>query len=464
MADNIELDPGTGGAVVKTDEDGSSNHWQYTKTAFGADGTQTRVTSSVGLPVDLISVTPDLMLGTDFSAVMGTVSLITLAQADDLSNSLDALRTTTFNYVYDGSTWDRLKGDSTNGMLVNLGSNNDVGINTVGSVIDANNSSTSTLLLDAVFTGTGTDLLGYSAVCVTIDASHDSATDGMTFQFSTNDADWDDIYTFTYTAADGARRFQFPVTARYFRVVYTNGGTNQTHFRCQTILHTATQLTSIHRMVDVLDPDRSALVAKSIVLAQAAGSGDFVPVQATAAGNFKVAVEEISDGLDIGAGNAGTETARVSISTDDVNLSAIKTAVETAIAATTDTIAAALMTNVLHNGTTALTPKFASFSSASSGNQALIAAVAAKTTRILALQLQPSASTNAIYINDGTANLYGDATNKIQFDDTGAAGLGGFTLPFNPLGWFETAAVNRPININLGSANGVIGVAVYVEV
>ena len=55
MADNITLNSGSGGETVKTDDDGTA-HWQYTKTAFGADGTQTRVTSSVGLPSDLIQV------------------------------------------------------------------------------------------------------------------------------------------------------------------------------------------------------------------------------------------------------------------------------------------------------------------------------------------------------------------------------------------------------------------------
>ena len=51
MADNVVLDPGAGGATIKTDDDGTA-HWQYVKAAFGADNTQTRVTSSVGLPTD----------------------------------------------------------------------------------------------------------------------------------------------------------------------------------------------------------------------------------------------------------------------------------------------------------------------------------------------------------------------------------------------------------------------------
>lgn len=44
MADNITLDAGTGGATMRTDDDGTA-HWQYVKLAFGADNTQTIVGS-----------------------------------------------------------------------------------------------------------------------------------------------------------------------------------------------------------------------------------------------------------------------------------------------------------------------------------------------------------------------------------------------------------------------------------
>lgn len=199
---------------------------------------------------------------------------------------------------------------------------------TPANFISTNNSTTSTLNSAATFTGTGDDLTAYCAVTVQIDSSHNSATDGMKFQFSTDDTNWDDVYDFTYTAADGARRFQFPVTARYFRVVYTNGGTGQSHFRVQTILHANSQLTTIHRIDDDISKDKSAQLMKTVIIAQKAGTGDFIPVQSTAGGNLKMSVQEISDGLDVGAGNAGSETQRVSIATNDVNLSAIKTAIE----------------------------------------------------------------------------------------------------------------------------------------
>jgi hypothetical protein len=49
MADNVTLNAGSGGATIATDDDGTAHH-QYVKLEFGADNTQTKVTSSVGLP------------------------------------------------------------------------------------------------------------------------------------------------------------------------------------------------------------------------------------------------------------------------------------------------------------------------------------------------------------------------------------------------------------------------------
>jgi hypothetical protein len=116
------------------------------------------------------------------------------------------------------------------------------------------------------------------------------------------------------------------------------------------------------------------------------------------------------------------------------------------------------------DGSTVLVPKFARLSTASTGNQAIVAAVSGKKIRVLSMNVMATASTNAIWINDGTADMHGTTSYKIPLDVTGATGAGGFVLPFNQLGWFETAANNRPININLGSANGITAIVTYVEV
>ena len=94
-------------------------------------------------------------------------------------------------------------------------------------------------------------------------------------------------------SASSTRRFQFPVSAQYFRNVYTNGGTDQGYFRVQTIYHSAAPGTSIHRLGDDTSPDRSATVVKSAIMAIASGgSPDFINVGATSGGNLKVSVEE----------------------------------------------------------------------------------------------------------------------------------------------------------------------------
>lgn len=108
--------------------------------------------------------------------------------------------------------------------------------------------------------------------------------------------------------------------------------------------------------------------------------------------------------------------------------------------------------------------KHGKISTATAGNVALVAAVTGRKIRVLALHLIGTTSTNSIYINDGTADLYGDSTRKIPLDVTGAAGAVGICLPFCDEGWFETIETGRPINVNLGSTNGVIGTVVYREI
>jgi len=164
----------------------------------------------------------------------------------------------------------------------------EVTTNADSSDIDANNSTTTPLGISGVFTGTGVDLDGYSSVAITLHADVDSATDGMDFQFSTDNTNWDDLYKFTMdVSSSNTRRFQFPVCARYFRVVYTNGTSAQSTFRVQTVLHRTNILTSIHRFGDTITADRSAQVVKSGLVGQDAIAGDFKAVKTyDAAGSF----------------------------------------------------------------------------------------------------------------------------------------------------------------------------------
>jgi hypothetical protein len=142
-----------------------------------------------------------------------------------------------------------------------------------------------------VFSPSGTDVSGYATVAITLHSDQDSAEDGMRFEFSIDGTNWDDVYKFNMVASQSqTRRFQFPVTAQYFRINYINGTTPTTEFRVQTILHRSNILTSIHRVQDVVRDDRSAQVMKEVIIAQREGleNQDFYPVQADVQGNLKV--------------------------------------------------------------------------------------------------------------------------------------------------------------------------------
>lgn len=128
MADNVTLDAGSGGATIKTDDDGTA-HWQYVKAAYGADNTQTRVTAANGLPIQndsanaltvSLSATDNTVLdnidsNTDFGAVVGggleaTALRVTLASdstgvlsVDDGGGALTVDNAGTFAVQVDGS-------------------------------------------------------------------------------------------------------------------------------------------------------------------------------------------------------------------------------------------------------------------------------------------------------------------------------------------------------------------------
>lgn len=81
MADNVVLNAGSGGDTIAADDDGTAK-WQYTKTAYGADNTQTRVTATNGLPIQGdgtdLPITLDgeaVVLGAG-SATVGNVGLV----------------------------------------------------------------------------------------------------------------------------------------------------------------------------------------------------------------------------------------------------------------------------------------------------------------------------------------------------------------------------------------------------
>lgn len=106
--------------------------------------------------------------------------------------------------------------------------------------------------------------------------------------------------------------------------------------------------------------------------------------------------------------------------------------------------------------TTHAVPKFAKVDAASNGNNTLVAAVTGKKIRVLAGFFDMSGTLVTMTFQSGAG---GTAL-------TGAIGIAQsttFTMPFCPVGHFETAA-GALLNLSLSGAQQVSGYLVYIEV
>lgn len=101
------------------------------------------------------------------------------------------------------------------------------------------------------------------------------------------------------------------------------------------------------------------------------------------------------------------------------------------------------------------TVKYAAVDATTSGDNTLVAAVTGDKIRVLACVLI-SAGTATIRFEDGAG---GTALTGQMTVSSGS----GFTLPWNPLGWFETTA-GTLLNLEISDTISIDGCLVYVEV
>ncbi len=125
-------------------------------------------------------------------------------------------------------------------------------------VVSTLNSSATPLAANAVFTGTSESILAYGSISVQAYSDVASAVGGLVIEQSQDGVNWDTKASYSVGATTP---FQATInaTGQFYRAVYTNGATNQTVFRLQTIKE--------------VNASPSAGVANQRVNAQ---SGDFV--------------------------------------------------------------------------------------------------------------------------------------------------------------------------------------------
>jgi hypothetical protein len=120
-----------------------------------------------------------------------------------------------------------------------------------------------------------------------------------------------------------------------------------------------------------------------------------------------------------------------------------------------DSISAALDTTAIKEGLTSLTPKFFYEAvAAADTDEELIALVSAKKLRVLSLFVNAGGTATDITFESSTTTAKFKVSCGIN---------GGCVLPFNPVGWFETAA-GESLTATTGAGATVQVSGTYIEV
>lgn len=104
---------------------------------------------------------------------------------------------------------------------------------------------------------------------------------------------------------------------------------------------------------------------------------------------------------------------------------------------------------------TVVTPKYVIIDAASNGDNTILAAVTSKKIRVLACMLVAAGTVNVRFESGAGGTALTGQMNLVVNT--------GFVLPYNPVGWFETAS-NTLLNLELSAAVSVDGCITYIEV
>lgn len=115
MADNVPITPGSGADIATDQVTGTGEQIQLVKLAISTDGSRTLIPAdgTNGLKTDVSNACLPVGDGTN-------IVTVDVDPADAEPNSGNALHVEGRTYVYNGTTWDRARGDISNGMDVDV--------------------------------------------------------------------------------------------------------------------------------------------------------------------------------------------------------------------------------------------------------------------------------------------------------------------------------------------------------
>lgn len=133
--------------------------------------------------------------------------------------------------------------------------------------VNAANSSTTPLAANAVFQGTTVDCTAQFISSIMVFAWSDvaSATGGFKLQWSQDNVNWGDHDQTDTAVANTSSIISDKIRARYFRVQYTNGGTEQTKFRLQTLISSTNTSGTVRDLDTIISGDDEAQLVRSII-------------------------------------------------------------------------------------------------------------------------------------------------------------------------------------------------------
>jgi hypothetical protein len=161
-----------------------------------------------------------------------------------------------------------------------------------------NNSTTTPLAAFGVFQGTSEDITGFVSTDVTVLSDVTSAVDGLLFEWSQDNINWNysDGTSFTITGGVG-QNYSLSPRAKYFRLSYTNGVSNQTNFALSVSHYPIDRSPVLSNLSTDVLAQRSTEVVRSILAAQkqggAAQTNNYTNLQATTVGFLKVSVDTV---------------------------------------------------------------------------------------------------------------------------------------------------------------------------
>ncbi len=131
-------------------------------------------------------------------------------------------------------------------------------------VLSGGNSSSENLLADEPFEGSGLIVTDYVEVEVSVFSDVASAENGLSIEYSADGTNWDHKDQYTIPAGIG-KNFSVQRVSTYFRIVYTNGGDDQTAFRLTSILNKVRGKPSSHKISDDITTEDDAELNTSVL-------------------------------------------------------------------------------------------------------------------------------------------------------------------------------------------------------